>query len=106
MLAGSQIEILGDTEKYLTERVVEGTRAVHPSESRASRRPGRAIAGGAEHVVFVSEVGLTPFPCRDMAALAPMAMAERATARARVWSMYAWNRCTRLFSVITVSTYK
>ena len=50
MLAGSQIEILRDTEKYLTERVVEGTRAVHPSESRASRRPGRAIAGGAEHV--------------------------------------------------------
>ena len=53
MLAGSQIKIVSDTEKYLTERVVEGTRAVHPSESRASRRPRRAIAGGAEHVVFV-----------------------------------------------------
>ena len=52
MLAGSQIEILGDTEKYLCERVVEGTRAVHPSESRASRRAGRAIAGGAKHVFF------------------------------------------------------
>ena len=59
MLAGSQIEILRDTEKYLTERVVEGTRAVHPSESRASRRPGRAIAGGAEHVIFTWQVGLT-----------------------------------------------
>ena len=59
MLAGSQIEILGDTEKYLTERVVEGTRAVHPSESRASRRPGRAFGWGAKHVVFPGEVGLT-----------------------------------------------
>ena len=58
MLAGSQIEILGDTEKYLTERVVEGTRAVHPSESRASRRPRKAIAGGAKHVVFCVQVGL------------------------------------------------
>ena len=58
MLAGSQIEILRDTEKYLTERVVEGTRAVHPSESRASRRPGRAISGGAKHVKKRWEVGL------------------------------------------------
>ena len=58
MLAGSQIEILRDTEKYLTERVVEGTRAVHPSESRASRRPRRAIAGGAKHVFFRGQVGL------------------------------------------------
>ena len=30
MLARSQIEILGDTEKILAERVVEGARAVHP----------------------------------------------------------------------------
>ena len=59
MLAGSQIEILRDTEKYLTERVVEGTRAVHPSESRASRRPGRAISGGAKHVKKRWEVGLS-----------------------------------------------
>ena len=58
MLAGSQIEILRDTEKYLTERVVECTRAVHPSESRASRRPERAIAEVAKHVVFRGEVGL------------------------------------------------
>ena len=59
MLAGSQIEILGDTERFLAERVVEGTRAVHPSESRASRRPGRAIGWGAEHVKKRWEVGLT-----------------------------------------------
>ena len=59
MLAGSQIEILRDTEKYLTERVVEGTRAVHPSESRASRRPERAIAWGAKSLDLPSEVGLT-----------------------------------------------
>ena len=52
MLAGSQIEILRDTEKFLAERVVEGTRAVHPSESRASRRPVRAIDGGAKSVIF------------------------------------------------------
>ena len=58
MLAGSQIEILGDTEKYLTERVVEGTRAVHPSEPRASRGGAKAIGGGAESGVFISEVGL------------------------------------------------
>ena len=59
MLARSQIEILGDTERFLAERVVEGTRAVHPSESRASRRPGRAIGWGAEHVKKRWEVGLT-----------------------------------------------
>ena len=41
MLARSQIEILGDTEKILAERVVEGARAVHPCEPRAS-----AFAGG------------------------------------------------------------
>ena len=59
MLAGSQIEILRDTEKYLTERVVEGTRAVHPSESRASRKPGRAFGWGANSLIFTYEVGLT-----------------------------------------------
>ena len=47
MLAGSQIEILGDTEKILTERVGGLASAVHPSESRASRRPARAIGKGA-----------------------------------------------------------
>ena len=39
MLAGSQIEILRETEKYLTERVVEGTRAVHPTPV-STGRPG------------------------------------------------------------------
>ena len=47
MLARPQIEILGDTEKILTERVVRLATSVHPSESRASPRPARAIAGGA-----------------------------------------------------------
>ena len=50
MLARSQIEILGDTERFLAERVVEGTRAVHPSESRASRGGAKAIGGGAKPV--------------------------------------------------------
>ena len=63
MLAGSQIEILRDTEKYLIERVVDGTRAVHPSESRASRRPERAISGGAKHVKKRWEVGLNLAGC-------------------------------------------
>ena len=58
MLARSQIEILGDTEKILAERVVEGARAVHPSESRASRRPGRAFGWGAKHVEKRWEVGV------------------------------------------------
>ena len=58
MLAGSQIEILGNTEKYLAERVGEGTRAVHPSEPRASRRPARAIGGVAKHVKKRLEVEL------------------------------------------------
>ena len=58
MLAGSQIEIFGDTESFLAERVVEGTRAVHPSESRASQRPARAIAGGGKSLDLPSEVGL------------------------------------------------
>ena len=58
MLARSQIEILGDAEKILAERVVEGARAVHPSESRASRGGAKAIGGGAESSVFISEVGL------------------------------------------------
>ena len=63
MLAGSQIEILRDTEKYLTERVVEGTRAVHPSESRASRRPGRAIGCGARNTWFLRRnVGVPDTP--------------------------------------------
>ena len=35
MLAGSQIEILRDTEKFLAERVVEGARAV-----ASQRAPG------------------------------------------------------------------
>ena len=59
MLAGSQIEILRDTEKYLTERVVDGTRAVHPSESRASRKPGRAFGWGANTMEITLRVGLS-----------------------------------------------
>ena len=47
MLARSPIEILGDTEFFLAERVGLLDGAVHPSESRASLRPARAIAGGA-----------------------------------------------------------
>ena len=47
MLARSQIEILGDTEKILAERVGLWATAVHISEFQASRRPARAIAGGA-----------------------------------------------------------
>ena len=47
MLARSPIEILGDTEIFLAERVGLLDGAVHPSESRASLRPARAIAGGA-----------------------------------------------------------
>ena len=48
MLARSQIEILGDTEKMLAERIVEGARTVHPYEPRASRGGAKAIGGGAK----------------------------------------------------------
>jgi hypothetical protein len=65
MLARPQIEILGDTEKILTERVGRLASVVHPSESRASLRPARAIGKGA-HIVEISVmVGLTPFPPRS-----------------------------------------
>ena len=59
-MARSQIEILGDTERFLAERMVEGTRAVHPSEPRASRGGAKAIVGGAKPVVFRAEVGDNP----------------------------------------------
>ena len=64
MLARSQIEILGDTEKYLAERVVEGARAVQPSEPQASRGASRAIGGGAKshHGMRSSRVNLPYFP--------------------------------------------
>ena len=63
MLARSQIEILGDTEKFLAERVARLASAVHPSESRASRRPARAIAGGANIAQDCVEVGSTESDC-------------------------------------------
>jgi len=47
MLARSPIEILGDTEKILAERVGLWATVVHLSEFQASRRPARAIAWGA-----------------------------------------------------------
>ena len=50
MLARSQIEILGDDKKSLVERVGEEASSVHPSESRASRSPERAIGKGANIV--------------------------------------------------------
>ena len=59
MLARPQIEILGDTEFFLAERVGLRASAVHPSESRASRRPARAIAKGANMADIAGEVGLT-----------------------------------------------
>ena len=59
MLAAAQIEILGDAEKMFAERVGEGGGAVHPSESRASRKPGRAYGWGANSGVLRSEVGLS-----------------------------------------------
>ena len=59
MLARPQIEILGDTEKILTERVGGLAGAVHPSESRASRRPARAIGKGANVTEITGEVGLS-----------------------------------------------
>ena len=58
MLARSQIEILGDTEKILAERVVEGARAVHPCEPRASRGDEKAIGGGAKSPNICVQVGL------------------------------------------------
>ena len=58
MLARPQIEILGDTEKILTERVVRLASSVHPSESRAPLRPGRAIGKGANMADISVEVGL------------------------------------------------
>ena len=60
MLARSHIEILGDTEKILTERVGRLASAVHPSESRASLRPARAIGKGANMADIAVQVGLTP----------------------------------------------
>ncbi len=62
MLARPQIEILGDTEKILTERVGGLAGAVHPSESRASRRPARAIGKGANVTDISVLVGSTPKP--------------------------------------------
>ena len=59
MLARSQIEILRDTEKILTERVGRLASAVHPSESRASLRPARAIGKGANMADFSVLVGLS-----------------------------------------------
>ena len=63
MLAGSQIEILADTEKYLAERIVE---ALVPSIPANPGRPGglegplaAGLAGRrTETVGFFSEVGI------------------------------------------------
>ena len=58
MLARSQIEILGDTEKILTERVGLWVSDAHPSESRASPMPAMAIGKGANMAEITGEVGL------------------------------------------------
>ena len=62
MLARSQIEILGDTEKILAERVGLWATAVHLSEFQASRRPARAIAGGANMAENCGGTRVNPFP--------------------------------------------
>ena len=58
MLAGSQIEILGDTEKILAERVGHWATAVHLSQSRAPWRAGMALAKGAKSLDFMTALGL------------------------------------------------
>ena len=48
MLVRPPVEILGDTEKKLSERAVEKAIAVNPRPSRASLGPTGALGGGAE----------------------------------------------------------
>ena len=59
MLVRPQIEILSDTENFLSERVVELTTAVNPSPPWASRGPRGALGGGAETLKIRRSLGLS-----------------------------------------------
>ena len=89
MLARPQIEILGDTEKILTERVGGLAGAVHPSESRASRRPARAIGKGANVTEITGEVGLTLLERIPWCDFAPPPIALEAPREA--WGSLGWT---------------